>query len=181
MASLALKTTTQSTVVRKLSTVKKTNPTLKALIALDEIVMTDYILGYIDSLEDRRAVQKALNRGESYHQLSSAIAKTNGGKMINGKNEIELDINAECIRLTANIIIHHNATILSGLYQHYKALNPEKAKEIIRWSPVAWKFVNLIGNYEFYKKDKDLDIQEVIRLLIENSKSDFGLKSSSTD
>ena len=70
-------------------------------------------------------------------------------------------------------------SILSGLYQHYKALNPEKAKEIIRWSPVAWKFVNLIGNYEFYKKDKIFDIQEVIRLLIKNSKIDIRAESLS--
>jgi TnpA family transposase len=116
LASLALKKTTQSNVVRKLSTSKKTNPTLKALIALDEIVMTDYLLSYIDIKAIRVAVQRSLNRGESYHQLSATIAKINGGKMISGKNEIELNINAECIRMIANIIIHHNATILSAIH-----------------------------------------------------------------
>jgi len=101
LASLALKKTTQSQIVRKLSSYKKTNQTLKALIAFDAIIMTDYLLDYIDKKEVREVVQASLNRGESYHQLSSTIAKVSGGRMLNGKNEIELDINAESIRLIA--------------------------------------------------------------------------------
>jgi hypothetical protein len=42
-----------------------------------------------------------------------------GGRMLNGKTEIELDINAESIRLIANEVIFYNATILLALYQHY--------------------------------------------------------------
>jgi TnpA family transposase len=85
LASLALKKTTQSQIVAKLSAYKKTNPTLKALIAFDEIIMTDYLLDYIDSKEIRAVVQGSLNRGESYHQLSSTIAKVSGGRMLSGK------------------------------------------------------------------------------------------------
>jgi TnpA family transposase len=66
-ASLALKKTTQSQIVSKLSSYKKTNSTLKALIAFDEIIMTDYLLNYIDSKDVREVVQGSLNRGESYH------------------------------------------------------------------------------------------------------------------
>jgi TnpA family transposase len=51
LASLALKKTTQSQIVRKLSSYKQTNPTLKALIVFDEIIMTDYMLDYIDIKE----------------------------------------------------------------------------------------------------------------------------------
>jgi TnpA family transposase len=54
---------------------KKTNSTLKALFAFDEIIMTDYMLDYIDIKEVREVVQASLNRGESYHQLSYTIAK----------------------------------------------------------------------------------------------------------
>ena len=148
------------------------NQTLKALIAFDEIVMTDYLLNYIDDKEKRTIVQRSLNRGESYHQLSGAIAKVNGGKMINGKTEMEVAINAECIRLLANIIIYHNAKLLSGIYQHYERKEPEKCKEIIRWSPVACSFINLIGNYEFYRDVKMDSIEEVIARLIEVTKFD---------
>ena len=71
--------------VESKSSYKKTNPTLKALIAFDEIIMTDYLLDYIDSKEIRAVVQGSLNRGESYHQLSSTIAKVSGGRMLSGK------------------------------------------------------------------------------------------------
>nr|WP_274533271.1 Tn3 family transposase [Photorhabdus temperata] len=177
LVSLALKKTTQANIVRKLSTTKSSNSTLKALIALDEIIMTDYLLGYIDDQDQRIAVQRSLNRGESYHQLTCSIAKVNGGKQLNREKESNLTINAECIRLLANIIIHHNATILSALYQYYAEKDPEKSLEIIHWSPVSWRFVNLIGNYEFYRKDKLINIHNVIEKLINNNEIDFSSES----
>ncbi|NHB97425.1 Tn3 family transposase [Photorhabdus stackebrandtii] len=94
---LALKQTTQSQIVRKLSVYKK-NPTLRTLIEFDRIIMSDYILDYIDSKKIREIVQSSLCRGESYHQLTSAIAKISGGKVLNGKDEIDLGINAESIQ-----------------------------------------------------------------------------------
>jgi TnpA family transposase len=163
LASLALKKTTQSQIVSKLSSYKKTSPALKALIAFDEIIMTDYLLDYIDSKEIREVVQGSLNRVESYHQLSSTIAKVSGGRMLSGKTEIELDINAESIRLIANAVIFYNATLLSGLYQYYQAVDPKMAKEILRFSPVAWQHINFIGKYEFYNRGDVLNIQEVIK------------------
>lgn len=135
--------------------------------------MTDYLLDYIDDKKQRSVVQRSLNRGESYHQLTSSISKVNGGKQLGGKKDIDLTINAESIRLIANIIIHHNATILSALYQHYAENDSTKCQEIIRWSPIAWQFVNLIGNYEFYRKDKIIDIQRIIEKLITENETIF--------
>ncbi|MBC8951245.1 hypothetical protein [Xenorhabdus sp. TS4] len=75
------------------------------------------------------------------------------------------------------MIIYHNATILSALYENYTEKDPEKSLEIIHWSPVAWRFVNLIGNYEFYRKDKIINIQNVIDKLITDFEIDFLGKS----
>jgi hypothetical protein len=36
--------------------------------------------------------------------------------MLNGKTEIELDINTESIRLIANAVIFYNSSIMSALY-----------------------------------------------------------------
>lgn len=104
-------------------------------------------------------MQASLNRGESYHQLSATIARVSGGKMLCGKTEIELDINAECIRLIANAVIFYNATLLSELYQHYQSVDAGMAKQILRLSPVAWQHINLIGKYEFYNRGDTLNIQ----------------------
>ena len=71
-ATLGLKKNTQSSIVKKLSSYKS-NDTLRALIELDKIIMTLYILDYIDDEEMRKCVHRSLNRGESYHQLRSAM------------------------------------------------------------------------------------------------------------
>ncbi|WP_115825540.1 Tn3 family transposase [Xenorhabdus cabanillasii] len=63
--------------------------------------------------------QASICRGESYHQLTSAIAKISGGKVLNGKDEIDLGINAESIRLIATIIIFYNAQLLCRLYEYF--------------------------------------------------------------
>ncbi|AQS39746.1 transposase, TnpA family [Shewanella psychrophila] len=172
LVSLALKQTTQSQVVRKLSSFK-TNATLKALIALDQIMMSDYLLDYIDSQEMRSVVQASLCRGESYHQLSGTIAKVSGGKSLRGKNEIELDIAAESIRLIANAVIFYNATLLAYLYQFYLKAEPDKANKISRLSPVAWQHISFIGKYEFYNRRVSINIQEVIDYFMSDSEINF--------
>ena len=93
--------------------------------------------------------------------------------MLNGKTEIELDINAESIRLIANAVTFYNATLLSTLHQHYQSINPEMAKQILRFSPVAWQHINFIGKYEFYNRSEVLNIQDVINNFISTFETDI--------
>jgi TnpA family transposase len=166
-ATLALKENSQSNIVRKLSSYQS-NDTLRALIELDKIVMSLYILDYIDDEEMRKNVHRSLNRGESYHQLRSSIAKVSGRKLI-GKNEIELIINNECARLLALCIIFYNAYLLSKIFDYYQAKKmTEEANKIIRLSPVAWQHINLIGQYNFTSEVALLDLDSVIEQLISN-------------
>ncbi len=109
--------------------------------------------------------------------MSSTIAKVNNGKILSGKDEIELGVNAESIRLIATVVIFYNATLLSQLYEYYRAFDPEKAKEIARLSPVAWQHLSFIGKYEFYRQGKPIDIQEIVRFLLDNSEIDESTKS----
>ena len=92
---------------------------------------------------------------------------------MHGSISVLLDINAESIRLIANAVIYYNATILSSLYDHFLKVDPDKAKEIIRLSPVAWQHISFIGNYEFYNSGKNINIQEVIDKLLASSEIDF--------
>jgi TnpA family transposase len=80
MVSLAVKETTQSIIVGKLSAYARKNKTRRALWEYDNILKSLYLLDYIDSLPLRQNVQRALNRGESYHQLRRAISYANFGK-----------------------------------------------------------------------------------------------------
>jgi len=92
---------------------------------------------------------------------------------LSGKTEIELDINAESIRLIANAVIFYNATLLSTLHQHYQLINHEMAKQVLQFSPVAWQHINFIGKYEFYNRAEVLNIQEVINNFISTFENDI--------
>jgi len=168
LASLAMKETTQATIIKKLSSYQRINPTLKALIEFDNIIMSLYMLEYIDDPDMRSHVHRSLNRGESLHQLMSAIRKV-GGKQLLGKNEIELEMHNESARLMANCVIYYNAELLSNLYLAYEQQDqPEYCQLLKRLSPVAWQHINFVGKYEFNKTRKELDLKKMIATLMEN-------------
>lgn len=104
IVSLGLKTTTQSTIIKKLSSYPRKNRTKKALWEFDNIIRSLYILNYIDSLTLRQNVQKALNRGEAYHRLKRAVFHAHQGKF-RVKTELEQQIWSDCTRLLTNCII----------------------------------------------------------------------------
>ena len=112
IVSLALKATTQSTIVSKLSAYARNNRTKRALWEYDNLIQSVYLLNYIDSASLRQNVQRAVNRGESYHQLRRTISYANYGKLRFG-TEYEQHLWSECSRLIANCIIFYNATLLS--------------------------------------------------------------------
>jgi TnpA family transposase len=159
LASLAQKDVTQATIVRKLSSYARQNQTKKALWELDHIRQTIHILDFIDDLELRQSVQKALNRGEAYHRMRRAISYVNAGKF-RVKTEAEQQIWNECSRLIANAIIYYNTLLLSRVYEHKLAANDQNAIEILKGiSPVAWRNVNLIGNFDFTTGTSPVDIE----------------------
>lgn len=159
LASLAQKEVTQATIVRKLSSYTRQNQTKKALWELDNIRRAAYILDFIDDPELRQSVQKALNRGEAYHRMRRAISYVNSGKF-RVKTEAEQQIWNECSRLIANAIIYYNTLILSRVYDQKLAVSDEEAIKILRGiSPVAWRNVNLIGNFDFTAGTSPVDIE----------------------
>ncbi|MBF0551395.1 MAG: Tn3 family transposase [Deltaproteobacteria bacterium] len=164
IASLAMKSTTQATIIRKLSSYERKNRTKRALWEYDNIIKTLYVLDYIDSIELRQNVQKALNRGEAYHQLRKTIAFAHSGKF-RVKTELEQQIWNECSRLIANCIIFYNGYILSELLKIKEKLNRYEDIEFIKKiSPVAWRHINLYGRYEFFKEGI-IDIEKTISML----------------
>lgn len=165
LVSLGLKTTTQSTIIRKLSSHLRKNRTKKAMWEFDNIIKSIDKLRYIDSLIFRQHVQKALNRGEAYHKLKRAVFHDNQGKF-RVRTELEQNIWSECARFVTGTIIFCNAYILSALYDSaIKAENYEEAVVIKRISPVAWRHINFRGRFEFQKQTSIVDVDEIIKLV----------------
>ena len=121
-----------------------------------------YILEFIDDVELRQGVQKALNRGEAYHRLRRAVAFVNGGKF-RVKTEAEQQLWNECSRLITNAIIYYNTVLLSRVYEQKRAAGDEAAQIFIKdVSPVAWQNVNLFGSFEFNQSTSKVDIDALV-------------------
>ena len=114
MLSLATKSSTQSTIVSKLCSYERKNQTKSSLWELDNIIRSIHLLRYIDDIAYRQNIQKALNRGESYHKLRRSISYANGGKL-RVISEMGQQIYNECGRLVANNMLLYNVRILSGI------------------------------------------------------------------
>jgi TnpA family transposase len=163
--SLARKTTTQSIIVGKLSAYARKDKTRRALWEYDNILRSLYLLDYIDSPPLRRNVQRALNRGENYHQLRRAVSYANFGKL-RFKTEYDQQVWEECSRLITNCIIYYNAMILSHLFtQKTRCGDVAGAALLTQVSPVAWQHINLCGRYEFTKAPEVINIAAIIQAL----------------
>ena len=166
IASLALKDTTQSIIVSKLSSYIRRNRIKKALWEYDNIIKSFQNLKYIDNIQHRQNVQRVLNRGESFNKLFRAIPYADGGSF-RVKNPEEQKILNECCRLIANSIIYYNMCILSELLaESEKEKNAELVTIIKEISPIAWQHINLYGRYEFNRRSGKVDINKIISELM---------------
>lgn len=161
--SLALKTTSQSNIIRKLSSTKRKNKTKRALNEYNKIFQSIYMLDYIDIPSLRKNVLIALNRGESYHKLRKAVAYANFGR-IRFKLEAEQHIWNECARLITSVIIYYNASLQSKLLKYKEAIGQvDEIEKIKNISPVAWQHINFFGRYEFNKQPQNIDLNQIIK------------------
>ena len=160
--SLAQRRTDQAILVRKLSAYKSNHPLLEAFTEYNRLVKARYLLSYIDDPELRRHVQKALNRGEAYHQLRRAISQVNGDRF-RGNSDEEIELWNECARLVANAIIYFNSRVLSNLLQSFEHQGKTKLVEAIKGaSPVAWQSINLKGKYLFGQAGKAPNMEDLM-------------------
>jgi TnpA family transposase len=167
MASLGQKDVTQATIVRKLSSYLRQNQTKKALWELDNICRTLYVLDFIDDVDLRQAVQRALNRGEAYHRFRRAVAYVNAGAF-RVKTEAEQELWNECSRLIANAVSFYNTALLSKVYEQKLVAEDWIAIGALRRiSPVAWQHVNLFGNFEFSEAGAKVDLDALAALYAE--------------
>lgn len=149
IASLLLGETSQHLIVSKLSSHKRKNKTKEALWEYDRILMSIYLLKFINDPVIRKNVRRALNRGEAYHKLRRAIANVHGQKF-RGNNTQEIEMWNECARLMANCMIYYNAKLLNSLLEKLQKEGNDKLIEALKYiSPVAWININLYGFYIF--------------------------------
>ena len=161
LLSLLLKSTTQSIIISKLSAYQRTNRTKRALWEFDNLIKSLYLLDYIGSPGLRKNVQRAVNRGEEYHQLRRAIAYAHGGRF-RVRSQHEQEIWNECARLVANTVVYYNSLILSevldDLEKHGEMIAVETLKRV---SSIAWQHINFYGRYHFDADFSPIDLAAI--------------------
>jgi TnpA family transposase len=171
IASLLKKDTEQSILVKQLSSHHRKNKTKRALWEFDKILMSIYLLSYIDDKNMRKNIQKSLNRVESYHQMRKAIAIVNS-KRFRGTSDQEIENWSECSRFLAHCVLYYNTYLLSKLLNKYKDLKQQDMIDIIKdVSPTAWQHINFFGKFEFKKEVGEINLDDVV-LSIEVKDSD---------
>lgn len=152
-----MKTTTQSTIIRKLSAFKRTNQYHSAFIEYNDIIKSIFMLDYIHSNQLKTSIQTVLNRGEAYQRMRKNIAYAHDGKF-QAHSIVEQNIWSECTRLISNAIIFYNSFLLSELLKlHTTQSNPQSIKIIKTVSPIAWQHINLYGMYQFCSSKEEFD------------------------
>lgn len=175
LMSLALKTTSQSIIVSKLSSHRRQNRTKQALWEFEHVIRSLYLLDYIDSPLLRHNVQRALNRGEAYHRLRRAIAYAHGGRF-RVRSQPEQELWNECTRLVANAVVYYNSEILSELLATF---GPNARSGILdtlaHIAPLAWQHVNFYGRYRFESELQPIDLRAVATQLAQSNAKTWGL------
>lgn len=161
LASLLFGETNQSNIIGKLGSNNFNSKTKRALWEMNAVLMTDYLLDYVDDVILRQAVQGALCRGEAYHQLRRHISIING-RHFRGSTEMEIAVWNECARLLTNSIIYYNALLLTNLMGYFERTGQKEKYEFVkRLSPVAWIHINFYGQYSFMGNEI-IDIDELL-------------------
>lgn len=163
IASLAMKTTSQSTIIKKLSSYKRNNRTKRAIMEYDNIVSTYHKLYYIDTPSFQKQVNTSLNRGENINKLKKHFFHADGGKF-KVHTVMEQKIWNECNRLLANATIYYNTWLLSELLIHHQMLdNPIEVDLIKKVSPIASQNIHVHGRYKFRINKVELDVKSMVK------------------
>jgi len=163
LASLGMKTTTQSTIIKKLSSTKRNNKTKRAIAEYDNIVETYHKLRYIDDPVYQKQINTVLNRGEHVNKLRKHLFHADGGRF-KVHTVMEQKIWMECNRLIANDIVYYNTWLLSELLAYHESQgNVMEADLIKKVSPIAWQHIHIYGRYIFRVGKVVWDVAAMVR------------------
>jgi len=150
IATLKLKETTASQLLKRLSSYSRQHPLYRALKAFGQSIKSVYILTYLDDMQLRQAVEKQLNKMESANKFEKAVFYGNNQEFQQETKEEQL-IAEGCKRLIANAIILWNYLYISQKYED--ATSEEERHTLVsrikQGSIITWQHINLHGEFDF--------------------------------
>lgn len=153
VATIKLKESTASQILKRLSSYAKDNPLYQGLKEFGKLIKTIFILTYLNNLELRQAIQKQLNKIELANKFSDAVFFDNNQEFKQGPRE-DQEIAMSCKIVLQNAIILWNYLYLSQLLATTE--DPNKHNELLKiiqnGSIMTWQHINLLGEYDFRNK-----------------------------
>lgn len=152
MATIKLKYTAASQVLKRLSSYAKEHPLYKALKEFGRIIKSFFILTYLDDVEFRQRIEKQLNKIEFANKFSKAIIGDNKQEFEVGTKE-EQEIMAACNILIQNCVNLWNYLYLSQLIANNADPGEQKKmfESIAKGSSSNWRHINFQGEFDFFK------------------------------
>jgi len=166
VVSIKLRVATASDLFRRLNSYSRQHAVYQGLKAFGQIIKSLFILRYIDDVEMRQASEKVLNKVENSNKLTKAIDI--GNARIEMETLEEVKMAEACGRLVKNAVICWNYTYVTNLLINEPSRERRRAiLEAVRdGSIVAWRHVNLLGEYDFSdEKLKDsigFDVDKIV-------------------
>lgn len=121
----------------------------QAIIEVERINKTLYLLNYIDDEDYYRRILIQLNRGESRHAVARAICHGQKGKIRKRYTDCQEDQQG-ALGLVTNAVVLWNILYMQAALDHLRAqgetLNDE---DIARLSPLCYGHINMLGHYSF--------------------------------
>jgi len=170
MATIKLRYSSASQLFKRLSSYAKDHPLYKALKEFGRIIKTKFILTYYDDVELRQRIEKQLNKVELANKFSKAVFFANNQEFQDGTKE-EQEIATACKVLIQNAIVLWNYLHLSQRLSNIA--DPSEREDMVAsitgGSIIAWRHVNLQGEYDFRRSsanDDPFDMQRILALKI---------------
>jgi len=166
MATIKLKHTSASQLLKRLSSYAKDNPLHKAIKEFGRIIKSIFILTYLDDVKLRQRIEKQLNRGESSNKFSDAVFYAQNGEFKKALRE-EQEIATACKVLIQNAIMLWNYLYISQLLVN--CIDEKERHDMISMikdgSIMSWRHINLHGEFDFTRHVSNDDMFNLNKIL----------------
>jgi TnpA family transposase len=147
--SLKLGWVTASLFVQKLQSYPQQNELTRTLQEYGRLVRTLHILRWYNDEDQRRRIQRQLNKGEALHALRAAISVANRG-ILRHKNEEGFTQQAGCLNLVTNAVIIWNTVYMAAVIEQLKKEGyPVCESDVAYIWPTRHRYINFHGQFRF--------------------------------
>ena len=131
--------------VQKLQAFPQQNALTRVLQEYGRLIRTLHILHWYDDQDDRRRINRQLNKGEAIHSLRAAIRVANKGEL-RRKQEEALTNQAGCLNLVTNAVILWNTVYMAAAVEQLKKEGyPVQDSDLAQVWPTRYAHINFYG------------------------------------